>query len=120
MLNCSGDWIPDSVHQTKREHDQSEENQYSLVLGHYQLSVVNSHYNCPTNCKVIMTVTNTSGETVWSININRSYVMKPVTFELRNNISGFVTKIWHWGNETNEVNGYLNLNMKCFIGLVKY
>jgi len=30
MLNCSGDWIPDSVHQTKREHDQSEEKTFQL------------------------------------------------------------------------------------------
>lgn len=103
MLNCSGDWIPDSVHQTKREHDQTEENQYSLTLGPYRLSVVNSHYNCPTKCKVITNVTNSSGETVWSKNIDRAYVMKPVTFELRNNISGFAIKIWLWDNETTEV-----------------
>lgn len=102
MLNCSGDWIPDSVHQTKREHDQTEENQYSLTLGPYRLSVINSHYNCPTKCKVITNVTNSSGETVWSKNIDRAYVMKPVTFELRNNISGFAIKIWLWDNETTE------------------
>lgn len=103
MLNCSDNWIPNSVQQTKREHDQSEENQYSFFLGHYWLSVTNSHYNCPTKCKVVMNVTNSSGETVWSKNINRSYVMKPVTFELRNNISGFIIKIWIWDNATNMV-----------------
>lgn len=103
MLNCSENWIPNSVHQTKREHDQIEENQYLLELGHYHLNVFNSHYNCPTKCKVVMNVTNSSGETVWSKNIDRSYVMKPVTFELRNNISGFLIKIWFWDNKTSVV-----------------
>lgn len=118
MLNCSKDWIPDSVHQTKREHDQSEENQYSLTLGHYRLNIINSHYNCPTKCKVVMNVTNSSGETVWSKNIDRSYVMKPVTFELRNNISGFVIKNWYWDNETNKVciiYFYYSVKYKYFI-----
>lgn len=99
MLNCSEDWIPDSVDQTKREHDQGEENQYSFTLGHFRLSVINSHYNCPTKCKVVMNVTNSSGETIWSKNFDRSYAMKPVKFELRNNISGFVIKIWFWDSE---------------------
>lgn len=99
MLNCSGDWIPDSVDQTKREHDQNEEDQYSITLEHFRLSIINSHYNCPTSCRVIMNVTNSSGETVWSKNINRSYAMKPVTFELRNNISGFIIKTWFWEKE---------------------
>lgn len=103
MLNCSDDWIPNSVQQTKREHDQIEENQYSFSIGHYRLSIANSHYNCPTKCKVVMNVTNSSGETVWSKNIDRSYVMMPVTFELRNNISGFIVKIWYWDNEVKDV-----------------
>jgi len=103
MLNCSGDWIPDSVHQTKREHDQIEENQYLLTLGPYYLKINNSYYNCPTDCVAVVYVTNSSKETVWSKKIDRSYIMKPVTFELRNNISGFVIKIWSWDNETIEV-----------------
>lgn len=103
MLNCFENWIPNSVQQTKREHDQSEENQYSFSLEHYRLSITNTHYKCPSKCKVVMNVTNRSGETVWSKNINRSYVMKPVVFELHNNISGFVIKIWCWDNETNAV-----------------
>lgn len=102
MLNCSGDWIPDSVHQTKREHDQIEENQYLLTLGPYYLKINNSYYNCPTDCVAVVYVTNSSKETVWSKKIDRSYIMKPVTFELRNNISGFVIKIWSWDNETIE------------------
>lgn len=120
MLNCSDNWIPDSVRQTKREHDQSEENQYSISLGHYNLSVTNSHYNCPTKCKVIMTVTNSSGETVWSSNINRSYVMKPVTFELRNNISGYVIKIWYWDNDSNIVSGFQNFLYLTYIICFKF
>lgn len=104
MLNCSKDWIPDSVHQTKREHDQIEGNQYLFSLGSYNLSVINSHYtDCPTKCKAIINITNSSGELVWSKNSDRSYVMKPISFELRNNISGFVIKIWCWDNETIEV-----------------
>lgn len=105
MLNCSENWIPNTVRQTKREHDQSEKNQYSFSLGHYNLSVANSHYNCPTKCRVVMNVTNSSGEIVWSKNIDRSYVMKPVTFELRNNISGYVIKIWYWDDESSKVSG---------------
>jgi hypothetical protein len=114
MLNCSENWIPNSVHQTKREHDQIEENQYSLELGYYHLNIFNNHYNCPTKCKVVMNVTNSSGGTVWSKNIDRSYVMKPVTFELRKNISGFLIKIWSWDNETSvvRVKIYLVLNYK--------
>jgi len=104
MLNCSGDWIPDSVHQTKREHNQIEENQYLLTLGPYYLRINNSYYNnCSANCMAVVYVTNSSKEIVWSKKLNRSYVMKPVTFELRNNISGFAIKIWSWDNETIEV-----------------
>uniref|UniRef100_A0A2S2NUQ9 FAM234A/B beta-propeller domain-containing protein n=1 Tax=Schizaphis graminum TaxID=13262 RepID=A0A2S2NUQ9_SCHGA len=102
ILNCSRDWIPDSVHQTKREHDQIEENQYFSTLGPYNLWINNSYFNCPTNCTAIVYVTNNFNETVWSKKIDRSYIMKPVTFELRNNISGFVIKIWSWNNETIE------------------
>ncbi|KAL4101057.1 hypothetical protein QTP88_021078 [Uroleucon formosanum] len=106
-LNCSGDWIPDSVHQTKQEHDAIEENQYLLTLGPYYLKINNSYYNCPTDCMAVVYVTNSSKETVWSKKIDRSYVMKPVTFELRNNISGFVIKIWSWDNET--IENYIKL-----------
>lgn len=101
MLNCTGDWIPDSIHQIERKHDQGDENQFPLE--HYCLNVINSHYNCPTKCKVVMNITNNFGETVWSTNIDRAYVMKPVTLELRNNISGFVIKLWRWDNVTDEV-----------------
>ncbi|XP_022175312.1 uncharacterized protein LOC111037212 isoform X3 [Myzus persicae] len=104
MLNCSGDWIPDSVHQTKREHDEIEENQYLLTLEPYYLNINNSYYNCLTNCMAVVFVTNSAKETVWFQKFDRSYVMKPVTFELRNNISGFVIKIWSWKNETVEDN----------------
>ncbi|CAH1730853.1 uncharacterized protein LOC114132240 isoform X1 [Aphis gossypii] len=100
ILNCSRDWIPDSVHQTKREHDQIEENQYSIIHGPYNLWINNSYHNCPTNCMAVVYVTNSSNEIVWSKKIDHSYIMKPVTFELRNNISGFVIKIWSWNNET--------------------
>lgn len=102
-MNCSRDWIPDSVHQTKREHDQIEENQYSIILGPYNLWINNSYHNCPTNCMAVVYVTNSSNEIVWSKKIDHSYIMKPVTFELRNNISGFVIKIWSWNNETTKV-----------------
>lgn len=108
MLNCSGDWIPDSIHQNERKHDPSEENQFPL--GHYCLNIISNHYNCLSKCKVFINVTNNFGETVWSTNIDRAYVMKPVTFELRNNISGFIIKIWHWDNVTNEVNFFKSIN----------
>ncbi|XP_025198472.1 uncharacterized protein LOC112596868 isoform X1 [Melanaphis sacchari] len=100
ILNCSRDWIPDLVHQTKREHDQIEENQYFITLGPYNLWINNSYYDCPINCTTVVNVTNNSNETVWSKKIDGSYIMKPVIFELRNNISGFVIKIWSWNNET--------------------
>jgi len=102
MLNCSGNWIPDAVHQNKREHVQLEENQYFLTLGPYYLKINNS-YNCPTDCMVVVYVINSSKETIWSKNCDHSYIMKPVTFELRNNISGFVIKIWSWDTKTIEV-----------------
>ncbi|XP_015374905.1 PREDICTED: uncharacterized protein LOC107169618 isoform X4 [Diuraphis noxia] len=102
MLNCSGDWIPDSVHQTKQEHDQIEENQYFLMLGPYYLKINNSHYNCSTDCMTVLYVINRTKKIIWSKQFDRSYVMKPVTFEFRDNISGFVIKIWSWDTQTIE------------------
>lgn len=100
MLNCTPDWVPEDTDDfPKHHHHPIDENQYSVVAGHFRLNIINSHYDCPTQCKVIMNVTNSSGDAVWSKHYNNSYAMSPVTFDLRNNISGFVIKLWIWSSE---------------------
>ncbi|XP_050530977.1 uncharacterized protein LOC126899801 isoform X6 [Daktulosphaira vitifoliae] len=104
ILNCTGDWIPDSVYQTKREHDKSDDNKYSLTAGNYILNLTNkdSSKNCPAECNVFLIIINSFGDKIWSKQYNQSYAMNPVSFELRNNIYGFIVKLWILTKETND------------------
>lgn len=74
-------------------------------VGKHRLNLVNSG-ECPSQCMVILNITDDKNQTIWGYQAERTYAMRPVIIHFNSSISGFLLKFWQWNSQDhNNKNG---------------
>lgn len=71
------------------------------VVGKHRLNLINTG-PCPTNCTVMINVTDDNDRPVFFYTAERTYGMKPIIIHFNQTISGFLLKFWQWRGANNQ------------------